>query len=305
MIGSPTIEPVHPVLAVGLALASAVCYAGAAALQHHEASRQSAGGLGLVRALLRRPRWCMAIGASLVGALLHLGALGAGPLVFVQPIGVTALAFALPIGARLNRARVARRSWIGAALVAVGLPAVLALVPHHRHAELRPGVLSYPTAALVVGVLILAVAASAALVGRRRPRPASVLYAVGAALCFGLASGVVRALWVGRAGPVVVVAGLAAVGCGVVMAQHAYRSGGLGAPLATLNLVDPLTAAAIGVLVLGEPLVTDPARLALGVVGVAVTSIGVALLSAAANHVPAPDGEPAVPVEPLGPTRPA
>lgn len=293
----------HPALAVGLALASAVCYAVSAALQHHEASRQTARGLGLVRALVRRPRWCAAVGASLLGALLHLGALGAGPLVLVQPIGVTALAFALPLGARLNRERVARRSWAGAACVAVGLPLVLNMVPHHRHAELQRGVLSYSTAALVVGVLVVAATSTAVLVGRRRPRQASVLNAVGAALCFGLASGVVRALWLGHAGPVVVACGLAAMGCGVVLAQHAYRSGGLGAPLAVLNLVDPLAAAAIGVLVLGESLVTAPLRLALGVLGVAVTSAGVALLSSAAAPADLPVGGHGVAVEPIDPAR--
>lgn len=275
----------RPVLAVGLALASAVCYAASAALQHHEASRQSASGLGLVRALLRRPLWCVAVGASLVGALLHLGALGAGPLVLVQPIGVTALVFALPIGARLSGARVGARSWVGTACVAVGLPAVLGLVPHHR-AVPRTEVLSYPVAALVVGVLVAVAAVAGVLV--RRARPAAVLFAVGAAMCFGMASGVVRALWLGQAGPAVVAAGLAAMGCGVVLVQHAYRSGGLGAPLAVLDLVDPLTAAAIGVLVLGEPLVADPPRLALGAAGVAVTTAEVALLSSAATHTRAP-----------------
>jgi drug/metabolite transporter (DMT)-like permease len=291
---------VHAVLAIGLALASAVCYAVSAALQHHEASRQSAQGLGLVKALLGRPRWCAAVGASLLGALLHLGALGAGPLVLVQPIGLAALVFALPLGARLNRERVAPRSWVGAACVAVGLPAVLGMVPHHRLDAPRPGVLSYPTAALVVGVLVVAATSGAVLLGRRRPRRSSVLYAVGAALCFGLASGVVRALWLGRAEPAVVVAGLVAMGGGVVLAQHAYRSGGLGAPLAVLNLVDPLTAASIGVLVLGESLVTDPLRLCLGVVGGAVTSIGVVLLSAAAARADVPVG---IPIEPLDRTR--
>jgi drug/metabolite transporter (DMT)-like permease len=293
---SPTVGVVHAVLAIGLAFASAIAYAVSAALQHHEASQQDAQGLSLVKALVRRPRWCAAVAASLVGALLHLGALGAGPLVLVQPLGLTALVFALPLGARLNRERVTPRSWFGAACVVVGLPAVLGMVPHHRPGPPRPGVLSYPTAVLVVAVLVVLAASAAVLLGRRRPRRSSVLYAVGAALCFGLASGVVRALWLGRAEPLVVAAGLAAMGSGVVLAQHAYRSGGLGAPLAVLNLVDPLTGAAIGVLVLGESLVTDPLRLCLGVVGVAVTSVGVVLLSAAAARADVPVG---IPIEPL------
>jgi hypothetical protein len=153
-----------------------------------------------------------------------------------------------------------------------------------------------------VSVLVVAVAAAAVLLGRRRPRPSAVLFAVGAALCFGLASGVVRALWLAHAGPLVVAAGLLAMGCGVVLAQYAYRTGGLGAPLAVLNLVDPLAAAGIGVLVLGEPLVGDPLRLCLGIAGVALTSVGVALLSSAAGRADLPVGH-GVTVEPLGPAR--
>ena len=268
----------HPVLAIGLALASAVCYAVSAALQHHEASRQFEYGLGLMRVLLRRPRWCTAQAASVAGALFHLGALGAGPLVLVQPIGVTALVFALPIGAWLGQVRVGRRAWIGALCVAVGLPAVLAMVPHHG--RLGRGVLAYPTVVVAIGVLVAAAALAAVPIERTRPRAAGVLYALGAALCFGLASGVVKAAWLRLATPGLLCAGVVAMGTGVVLAQHAYRANGLGASLAVLTLADPLTAAGIGVLVLGEPILTSPLHLALGLSGIAVTTFGVALLSA-------------------------
>ena len=286
--GRPTVDVVHHGLAVGLALASAVCYAVSAALQHHEAARQTGNGLHLVRALLRRPVWCAAVLASLLGALLHVGALGAGPLVLVQPLGVTALVFALPIGARLGRIRVSARSWLGAACVAVGLPAVLSLVPHHP--GLAPGVTSYGTAVLVIAVLVGVTVPAAALLERSRPRPAGVLYALGAALSFGLASGIVKAVWLGRAVPTLIAAGLVAMVAGIVLAQHAYRATGLGAPLAVLTLADPITAAAIGVLVLGEPVLTSPPRLAVGLAGFACTAAGVALLSAPRAARRAQDG---------------
>jgi hypothetical protein len=70
------------------------------------------------------------------------------------------------------------------------------------------------------------------------------------------------------------------MGTGVVLAQHAYRANGLGASLAVLTLADPLCAAGIGILVLGEPIRTSPLHLALGLSGIAVTTFGVALLSA-------------------------
>jgi hypothetical protein len=75
------------------------------------------------------------------------------------------------------------------------------------------------------------------------------------------------------------VAALTSALVGLVLAQHAYRDGGLGAPLATLTLVDPLTAGLLGVMVLGEPISTSPVRLAIGVAGALLTAAGVAVLA--------------------------
>ena len=47
------------------------------------------------------------------------------------------------------------------------------------------------------------------------------------------------------------------------MIQAAYRDGGLGAPLATCTIVDPIAASLVGILLLGE-------HLRLGVAGGAV-----------------------------------
>jgi hypothetical protein len=108
---------------------------------------------------------------------------------------------------------------------------------------------------------------------------AAVLYAVAAALCFGLTSGTAKTILLGFGTPAILMAGLAALGSGIVFAQHAYRDGGLGAPLAVLTLADPLTAATVGVVVLGEALAASPLRLAVGAAGVAITCIGVVLLT--------------------------
>jgi hypothetical protein len=102
------------VAAVALALASAVCYAVSAVVQHREASRPAIGGLGLLADLVRRRRWWAALAASALGGVLHVAALGAGPLVLVQPLGVSTLVFALLIGARTDAAPVPRRSVLGA-----------------------------------------------------------------------------------------------------------------------------------------------------------------------------------------------
>jgi hypothetical protein len=288
----------HPVLAVVLAVASAACYAVSAAIQHREASRQTGAGAALLAGLLRRRMWWTAQACTLLGALVHLAALGAGPLVLVQPIGVLALVLALPLGARFGGVRVTRRAWLGAGCVVTGLPAVLAMVPQPGGAAITATapVVPFPVAAAVVAAAVgLAVLAAAAVKGRG-PHAAAVLQAGAAALCFGLTSGSVKSLWVGAGGPVAVLVGLASVPIGIALAQHAYRDGGLGAPLAVQTLTDPVTAMAIGILALGEPLVTSPARVALGLTGIAVTVVGVALLSSpGARRAPAPRPVVAVP----------
>jgi drug/metabolite transporter (DMT)-like permease len=266
---------VLPILAIMLALASAVCYAVSAVVQQREAARPAAEGVRLLAALLRRRRWWGAVAASVAGALLHVAALGAGPLVLVQPLGVSTLVFALLIGARTG-GRVLRSGAVGAACVVVGLPMVLAVIPHHAHAA--AALMRYRWAAAVVAGVVVA-ALLVARLARSRPPVAAVAYAVGAATCFGLTSGTVRAVWLGHAGPAATITGLGAAGVGVALSQYAYRNGGLGAPLATLTLVDPLSASALGVLVLGEPLDLTPARATLGALGGAATVLGVVLLS--------------------------
>jgi drug/metabolite transporter (DMT)-like permease len=289
----------HLQIAVVLAVASAVCYALSAVLQEREASRQQTGGFALVARLVRRRGWWAAIMATCVGALLHLAAVGAGPLVVVQPIGVSTLVIALLIGSRLGRRPVPARSWAGAACVVAGLPAVLAAVPHDAlHAEHRiGGATGYWTVAAVLAAIVAVALAAALLFGAgQRRRGAAVAYATAAAVCFGFTSATAKSIWLGQIDVQRIVVGLVVVCVGVLLAQHAYRDGGLGAPLAVLTLLDPFTAGAVGMLVLGEPFGTTPVTLAIGVAGGLVTSVGVGLLSA--RPVPASPGD--VPVGPSG-----
>ena len=66
---------------------------------------------------------------------------------------------------------------------------------------------------------------------------------------------------------------------GLAMAQFAYRRGGLGAPLATLILLDPLVAVVMGVTVLREPLRVASGLIALGLAGVVSTAWGIWMLA--------------------------
>lgn len=268
---------VQILLAVVLALASALCYSASAVLQHREAGAHESGGLHLVARLVRRRGWWIAIAAGVLGALLHLAALGSGALLLVQPLGVTTLVFALVIHARVTRTTPGRTTLLGAACIVLGLPAALSAIP--RHAAPVSPVLGYWAVAAAVAALAVVVATGAITIRRRLPGAAPVLYAVTAALCFGLTSGTAKAVWLGHTAPTVIGAGLLSAAAGVVLTQHAYRDGGLGAPLATLTLVDPLAAAVVGVLALGEPISTTPLHLVTGLAGVLATAVGVVLLS--------------------------
>ena len=123
-------------------MCSVVCYATAAALQRAETAEVAAagdaprGGVAFFRALARRPRWWVGVGSMVVGAGIHVVALGFASVALVQPIGVAAVVLALPIDARLERRAVRTAEWLAAAVLVVGLAGVLVFAP--RRGEGRP-----------------------------------------------------------------------------------------------------------------------------------------------------------------------
>ena len=262
--------------AVLLAVASTGCYAASAVLQEREAGRQDAGGAALLRGLMRRPWWWLAVAATVAGAVLHVAALASGPLSLVQPFGVLTLVLALPLGRVLGGRPVTGREWRGAAVVVVGLGAVLAVLPHRAPSSHLPLALVV-TAVVAVAALVVALAVVAA---RIPGRAAPVVRAAAAAACFGFASGMARtavtgAIWF----PLGAALAVLGAGAGLGLAQLAYRTGGLGAPLATQILVDPLVAVLIGVTLLGEPVHETPTRAVVGVLGLAATAAGIWILT--------------------------
>jgi hypothetical protein len=261
--------------AVAVAVLSTGCYATSAVLQEQEASRQVVAAR-LIRQLVHRPRWWLAVVASASAAALHIAALALGPLSVVQPLGVLTLVLALPLGARWGGRRVTGAQWRAAVAVATGLAAVLTVAPH-RARQVHPGILSVPVATGVIAAVVVIVV----VISTRIPPPGAPVARAGAAgICFGFASGMTRVAAIGAA-PFAVAAAMAVLSAvvGFALAQLAYRSGGLGAPLATLILIDPLVAVLIGVTVLGEPVPVSPLRVALGVMGLAATTAGIWVLA--------------------------
>ncbi|GGI98940.1 DMT family transporter [Streptomyces brasiliensis] len=238
-------------LSVVLSFVSAIAYAGGAIVQEQVAVTSP----GEQYAPLRRPSWWAAVALNGLGGLLHVAALAYGPLSLVQPLGALTIVFALPMAALFVGRGAGKTAWRGAIMATVGLAGLLSLVGtsdgHSLAGAQRVGV------ALVTGgaVAALMIAGRAA---HRHPAVRSVLLATASGIAFGMSSVFTKTVavdWTGGVSaadlPALAVIGAFAVG-GVLLSQAAYRGGGLAAPLATLTVVNPVLAAAVGITMFGE-----------------------------------------------------
>ncbi|MFF5183536.1 hypothetical protein ACFY30_07055 [Streptomyces sp. NPDC000345] len=265
-------------VAVVLSLFSAVAYAAAAVAQERLASRSP--GAGLAR-MLGRGAWWASVGLNASAALLHVVALKYGPLTVVQPLGALTLVAAVPMGARVAGRRVAAAEWRGTAFTLAGLAAILVTASGPAPED----VLSGSEAVAVAGTT----AAVIGLLARPGARP-GLRHATASGFASGVASALTQTVTVAatdRSGsllsvPVIGVALLVAAFAagGLLLSQTAYR-GGLGAPLAMVTLANPVAAAAIGVVLLGERLQGGAAGVLLAVAGAGLAGWGVVLLSRA------------------------
>jgi hypothetical protein len=231
---------------------------------------------------LRARRWWIAVGLAITASLLHVVALRYGPLTVVQPLGALTLVLALPLRAAIAGHRVSVAEWRGAMLTVVGLAGLLALTASGRPTHVLGG--TEVLALSVASGVLLAVLIGAALT-TAGPIARSLLYAIGAGVSFGVSSAVTQTVVVRTSAegvsallaPATVVVLVLASG-GLLLAQAAYR-GGLGAPLATLTLINPITAALIGVTLLGERYIAGPVGAALAIAAAMVAAHGVLALA--------------------------
>lgn len=289
-------------LAVLFAIASAAAYAAGAVVQERlaaDAERHS------VLALLRLGRWWFAVGLNAAGGALHVAALAYGPLSLVQPLGLLTLVLALPMGAALAAKRVASEHWRGAGLTLVGLMVLLVLVgPGNTASVLSTGKATALAVVSTIVVLALMVAAKYAKVTIAR----SVLYAVAAGAAFAVSSALtqtvtLRATTEGASAllsPIALVLAAMSVG-GLLLSQVAYRDSGLGAPLATVSMANPIASAVIGMALLGERFAGGGRGVVVALGAAAVAAAGVVMLTRPAE--PVEEAAPA-PVLPLPVAQP-
>lgn len=297
-------------LAAGIALTAALCFALSTVAQHRAAvSSPDAKGLGvrLLLRLARRPVWVLGLLAGAAGLALHAVALSVGQLAVVQPLLVSGMLFAIPASVLLERRRPSAREWAYAGVVAVGLALFLLAARPSGGSELADqGVLGAMTAA---GAAIAGCAALLAQGPGRRHRAALL------GLAAGISFGVVSALLKHAVGQVAVaplavlttwpVYALLALGlAGTVLTQTSYQAGALAASQPALNIAEPVVAVAIGATAFSEGLAVTPSALLGQTVGSLLMAWGVLRLTAlTADPVGAPPSGtmPYIAEEPIAP----
>ncbi len=244
-------------VAIACAVAAAIVYGAATAVQHAAAARTAGEGVRGLTALLRDPRWLLSVGGDGLGLLLQVIALAFGPVVLIQPLLVLALPAALAVGWLLGGPR-PRGADIGAVAAIVAALAVFFVLIGD------PGT---GTPVRVVPALIAAAACLTALsvaiaVRGRSPLRAALLGAAAGA-GFGLAGVLINALalevdnaglsGLGTARGITALAATLFVGAGAVAAtQLSFQLGALGASFPANESVAPVAAVALGAALLHE-----------------------------------------------------
>ncbi|MHC3468726.1 DMT family protein [Streptomyces sp. 7R007] len=278
---------VFTVLALGAG--SALVYAAAAVAQRAAAARDDGRGLG------RSLAWWVSVPLNGLGALLHTAGLRYGSLVAVQMLGVLTLVAAPLLSALLLGRRMSPAQWSGTATTVAGVVGLLMLVPSSgadRPLGGRELVAVVALTAVCLGVPMVVAAVT------RRTVVVSLAYAAAAGVAFGAASAFAQTAVLGLTGrgpltpgsALLVAVGVAALAPGgLMLCQLAYRSG-LEAPLATVTLVNPVFAAVIGVVVLGDRYATGAATVLAGLAAALTAARGVLVLARAEQAPAAPRG---------------
>ncbi|MFC3995357.1 DMT family transporter [Nocardiopsis sediminis] len=296
-------------ISVFLAVAGAFFLALGSAMQERDAVRapgRSIARVGFLLHLMRRPRWVLGTLAAGAGVTLHLVALSGAPLTIVQPIGVTGLLFAITLSALFNRRRV-RPSQIAAGLcVMVGLLGVLLLFPHTTAVPQMP----VPVALVLVGSVAAAGGIVYAVAHWIPAGPRALLLAMVGGAALGTTSALARVVAshvVSTPSAIVSWLTLLALGIAVfggLLQQNAYRTGHFAAAYATLLIVDPVTGASIGALMLGEGLPATPVDQLLATASAALAIAGTAVLARAKDRNPEAARRPGAAPTPPSPSRP-
>ncbi|MFF2557175.1 DMT family transporter [Nocardia sp. NPDC058058] len=286
-----------PLGAVICAFVAALLFAVSAVAQQSAAAAVPEGE-GLMRALIRNPRWWAGMIGDGGGFAFQVAALALGSVLIVQPILVSALVFALPMAARYSGRKTTASMWANALALSVALAVFLIVgdptegldnAPWHRW--LWPlGLVFAVVAAGVIGARVVKTPALRALllggaggtlVGVSAALTANVTRLFGQSISSALTSWEIYVLV------------LTGVG-GVYLQQRGYQAGSLAACLPAFTIAEPLVAAFVGITVLDERLRSGPVGTAFVIVAVLVMCVATVALSRAQAGEPleVPDSAP-------------
>ena len=247
-------------MAYVLALSAALSSACAGVLQRIGVESAPEGAtmrLSLLTHALRRKVWLAGFALLLTTFVLQAMALRFGDLAVVQPVMTTELLFLIIILATHFHRQLGWREWIGAAAIVAGLAGFLAMAAPSTGRGLPSGRDWW-----VVGGITVVAAAALVFGGQRGPRwwRAAALGAAAASL-FGLNAAIVKSTttlitegwshvfdhWEPY--------GLAVVGAtGFFLLQSSLHAGPIASSRATMVIVNPLVAVAIGATIFNESL---------------------------------------------------
>jgi drug/metabolite transporter (DMT)-like permease len=251
-------------IAALLASSSALCVAIGDVLQQRVARRitdTSAGHIQVFATLLRNRRWWWGALLLLASIGLQAAAMGQGSVLLVQVLLMLSLLFALPINARLSHRAVTRAEWMWAGLLTAAVTVIVIIgkpQPGHSSAPLK----TWLAVAVVLGPLLVACVVAGRIWGGA---VAAVLFAFVSGSLWGVFAALTKAVvarlgdgaWTVTKTPELYVWLLIAVG-GFAWGQSAFRAGSFTASMPTLQVSQPVVAAVLGVVVLGETLNTGP-----------------------------------------------
>ena len=279
-------------LALVLGVVASLCFATGATFQHDGIGKQFDADaesrtltLRRVLSMIRNKRWILGTGMILVGALLHLAGVNMAPVTVIQPVGILAVPFAVLLAARKNHTRPTRMMVVAILIAVVGIVAFT----WFSATSAAPDTVIDGQLILIASLVVFALAVVAGVVGAKGPVAARCLaWATSGALIYGLATALMKTtlvtfersgelgfahFWANLAGC------LACYAVGAWAIQQAYASGPAEIVVGSMTVIDPLTAVAFGLIVLGEGANIDaPAAVGMVVAG-AVASLGVVLLS--------------------------
>ena len=269
-----------------VALGAASAYAVASVLQHRSARAEPQTRLTcptLLLRLIRRPLWLVGTASSGIGIALQILALSLGPLILVQPMIAAGLLIAVILDSMLDRRRPEVAALSSATIAVLGLAMFVVA------AEPRGGQSADQYGLLLIGVLAsAAVMVAGAALGRRFVGTTrAVAYGLAVGVAYGASAALLKAtlLLVGREGWQHVVlqwqayALIVFATVGLALNQHAYQLRPLQATLVALTVADPVVAALLGWLGLGEGIRTNPVRLSVTLAAVLMMAAGIVLTS--------------------------